>query len=418
MKRRHARGVVAMVLTLATAEAMAINGLIFYGVGARNRAMGGANGAFPVDTSTILTNPAGLGEIGTTADFGAHILKANRFIEVKGPLANPNAGKQDSDQTIYITPFTGMSWKAEGSRWTVGGMLAGVAGEGARFDRPRINPDFLFEPDGTTPISQTGDEFDTQTLLFVLKAIPAVSYDVSDRFRIGAGLHISAAFFSADLARFNDAGRLVETDGRGRTEISYGLALGLGFIYDFNDQWSVGVSGKTPDWFVDDFGPYEDLIPDFELPPEVRVGLAYHPTPRWTLTADYKWIGWETVDLFDDLPLQGGFGWRDQHTVGVGAQYEMTKNWTVRGGVNHGRSPIRKDNVFANALSPAVYETHLSVGGEYHLDEHNSIAFNVVRTLPNREGDNGGGDAISAAGAGTELGYDGWDADVTWSIRF
>ncbi len=418
MKYRNTKFWFVVLSMMVATDALAINGLIFYGVGARNRAMGGANGAFPVDTSTILTNPAGLGTIGKSTDFGAHWLKANRSMDAKGPLANPDAGKQDSEQTVYITPFTGMSWKTPGSRWAFGGMLAGVAGEGARFDRPRVNPQVLFEPDGTTPISATGDEFDTQSLLFVLKAIPGISYDVSDRLRIGASVHIAAAFFSADLARVNENGVLVETEGRGRTEISYALALGLGAIYDINDQWSVGVAAKTPDWFIDDFGPYEDLIPNFELPPEIRVGVAFHPNKRLTLTADYKWIGWETTPLFEKDPENGGFGWRDQHTIGVGAQYALSRTWTLRGGVNHGRSPIRSHNAFANGLVPAVYETHLSLGGEYHMDHGNSIAFNLVRTLPNKETDDGDGDLFSQLGEGTELEYNGWDADITWTIRF
>jgi len=52
------------------------------------------------------------------------------------------------------------------------------------------------------------------------------------------------------------------------------------------------------------------------------------------------------------------------------------------------------------------------------MDHGNSIAFNLVRTLPNKETDDGDGDLFSQLGEGTELEYNGWDADITWTIRF
>ena len=98
---------------LAGQSAYAINGINFYGLGARSRAMGGANCAAPVDTSTIYTNPAGLGHIGCTADFGAHVLLADRDIDrssATGGLVNTGAGIEESHQPVYVTPFSGVSW--------------------------------------------------------------------------------------------------------------------------------------------------------------------------------------------------------------------------------------------------------------------------------------------------------------------
>lgn len=404
-------------LSLIATDAMAINGLIFYGVGPRNRAMGGANGALPVDTSTLLVNPAGLSKIGNHVDIGAHYLKADRYRDLSrttpGGVANTASGQEESGQTVYLTPFSGVAYKAESSRWAFGAIIAGVAGEGAQYKAPRLNPALL-----------EGDKnYDTESFLFVIKAAPGVSYDFTDRFTLGASLQINAAFFSGDFAvpTPSDApAAFPQTAGSGALEVSYGYALQVGALYDLNRYWTVGAAYQDKTRFKD-FGDYKDVIPDFELPPEFRVGLAWHATPKLDVTLDYKWIGWEEVGLFEKLPTEGGFGYVDQHTVGFGVQYKYRPDITLRSGVNYGRSPVREDVVFANALAPTVYETSLAVGGEYAFGKtrRNSIAASVVYKLENNEQDDGSGDLFSQAGAGTRIGYrSGFDADIAWTLRF
>jgi long-chain fatty acid transport protein len=380
--------------------------------------MGGANGALPVDTSTILVNPAGLSKIGNHVDIGAHYLKADRYRDLSRTdpsigVANTAAGTEESHQTVYLTPFSGVSYKAEDSRWAFGGIIAGVAGEGAKYRQPRLNPALL-----------EGDKnYDTESFLFVLKAAPGVSYDATDRLTLGASLQINAAFFSGDFAvpTPSDApAAFPQTAGSGTLEISYGYALQVGALYDLNKYWTIGTAYQDKTRYKD-FGAYKDVIPDFELPPEFRVGLAWHATPKLDVTLDYKWIGWEQVGLFDKKPTEGGFGYVDQHTVGFGVQYKYRPDITLRSGVNYGRTPVRKDVVFANSLAPTVYETSLAVGGEYAFGKtrRNSIAASLVYKVENNVQDDGSGDLFSQVGAGTRIGYrSGVDADIAWTLRF
>jgi len=388
---------------IGTNDALAINGLLFYGVGAKNRAMGGAGAAAPLDTSTILVNPAGLSDLGNSADIGAHLLRAHRSMDLTNAnptIVNTEARNQQSKQEYYMTPFSGMSYKADGSRWSFGAMIAGVAGEGANYNQSR------------TKAGAAGG-YDTQSFLFIIKGIPAVAYDVTDKLTIGVGVHINAALFSADIA----TATLAETAGDGRLEIAYGAGAQVGATYDINDQWSVGGSVTSKQYF-EDFGRYVDLIPNFRLPPEIRVGFGYKPIPKLLLAADYKWIGWETIALFNDDPTEGGFGWKNQNVLNLGAQYTINSSWTARAGFNYAPSSIKEDSTFANALVPTIYETHIAAGAEYRLGKHNSIALSVVRTLPNSQTDDGKGDLFSQLGQGTKIKYDGWDGDIQWTIRF
>jgi long-subunit fatty acid transport protein len=259
--------------------------------------MGGANGAAPVDTSTIFINPAGLGHLGNTADFGAHVLIPDRLLDrtnATGPLVNRAGGAEESGQDVYVTPFSGMSWRPESSPWALGMTICGLSGLGATYDQPRVDPTQLFEPDGITPISTTGDVYDTSNFIMVLKAIPAASYDVTDQLSVGAGLHVDIALFSSDMAIATPGG-LVPTAGRGRLEVSYLMGLQLGALYKINPCWSAGIAYTSQQWSLDDFGHYEDLIPGLELPPEIRCGVACQATPWLRLTTDYKYINWEQI---------------------------------------------------------------------------------------------------------------------------
>lgn len=409
-RRTISRAISAALLALpmlAAESAFAINGLNFYSVGARSRAMGGANCAAPVDTSTIYINPAGLSRISNSADFGAHMLFADRDIDrssATGPLVNPNAPLiEESDQYIYMTPFAGMRHSVADSPWALGMTIVGSSGLGATYDNPRIDPAALIP---------AGSVYDTSSFLLCIKAIPAVSYEVNDRLSIGAGLLVDIVMFSSDLA----TGTLAQTAGRGRAEVSYMMGFQLGALYDINECWTAGISYTSRQFQLDDFSHYEDLIPGFELPPELRFGVARQVTDWLQLTADYKFIGWENVGIFGRLPSQGGFGWEDQHTIGIGAQAWLTENLIARLGWNYGRSPIDTNVVFANGIFPAIYEHHLACGVELMLGDHHALALSVVGTPHNSMVDDGTG--LGGAGAGLGIDFRAFDLDATWTIRF
>ena len=102
-------------------------------------------------------------------------------------------------------------------------------------------------------------------------------------------------------------------------------------------------------------------------------------------------------------------------------QYKYQPNLILRTGINHGRSPVREDVVFANSLAPTVYQTSLAGGIEYLFGKKNSqsIATSLVYKLSHVEKDDGSGDVFSQVGEGTRIGYrSGFDADIAWSIRF
>jgi hypothetical protein len=89
-----------------------------------------------------------------------------------------------------------------------------------------------------------------------------------------------------------------------------------------------------------------------------------------------------------------------------------------RVGWNFGRSPLDNDVIFANAIVPVIYESHLTGGVELLIGYHHSFAVSAVYTFDASRTDDGSGDLFSQQGAGTEINYRGFDLDATWTIRF
>jgi hypothetical protein len=74
--------------------------------------------------------------------------------------------------------------------------------------------------------------------------------------------------------------------------------------------------------------------------------------------------------------------------------------------------------VFANAIVPVIYESHLGGGIEFKIGKCHSLAFSAVGTFHTEKVDDGSGDLFSQQGAGTRIGYEGFDVDATWTVNF
>ena len=117
--------------------------------------------------------------------------------------------------------------------------------------------------------------------------------------------------------------------------------------------------------WIEQFDDYNALLGDsLNLPQQVTVGAAYALLPQLEVVLDYRWVGWDDLDTLGDT-----FGWENQNIVKLGATWEVDADWTLRGGISHGNSPIDGDAAFGNALFPAVIKTHLACGASYTLEQ-------------------------------------------------
>lgn len=395
-----------------------LNGVQITGWGPRNEVMAGANGAAPVDVSTVTVNPAGLINLSSRADLGAGLVKLSLWANPKhatGPAVNTHTGKQNGLLDYYVQPFAGIIYNSECSKWAFGASSVALASGGVTYKKPIIKPELLLTPNGQT-VAQTGALFDTSASAYILQTAFAAAYQWSDSLSLGAAFDIDTFLFSADAPISTPQG-LKQTHGRGRLDVTYGFGLTLGALYTINDQWAAGLTVITPQWFEQN-KLYADLIPKFRLPPEVRLGFAYRPYCPLLLTFDVLWIGWNQVKPFKTTPAKGGFGWTDQFTFGLGLQYDINSSWIMRAGYNYGKTPIKSKVIFANALFPTHAEHTLSGGLEFFLNRQNSVALGVIYEIRSILKDNGQGDQISKLGKGFKSSAQATTFSGCWSLLF
>lgn len=404
--------------TLNTAQLFSLHGVQITGWGPRNQVMAGANCAAPVDVSTITINPAGMTKLTSRGDFGAGLVKLSLWENPKhatGPAVNILSGKQKGLLDYYVQPFIGMIYHPESSKLVFGASSVALASGGVTYKKPIIKPELLFAPNGQT-VAETGDLFDTSASAYILQTGFAAAYDFSDKISVGATFDIDTFLFSSDAPISTQEG-LKQTKGRGRLDVSYGFGFTFGALYTINDQLATGLTVITPQWFEQN-KLYADLIPKFRLPPEVRLGFAYRPYCPLLLTFDVLWIGWKHVKPFKISPVNGGFGWRDQFTFGLGLQYDINSTWIMRAGYNYGKTPIRSKVIFANSLFPIHTEHVISGGLELFLNSQNSIVIGLIYEFRNTLKDNGKGDQISKLGKGLKSSAQATTFSACWSLLF
>ncbi len=150
----------------------------------------------------------------------------------------------------------------------------------------------------------------------------------------------------------------------GDWDTAFGAGVIAGVNKKVNERLSIGASYLS-EQYMTEFDEYSDLLDgSLNLPQQLTVGLAYSIRTNVEVALDYRWLGWSQLDTLGDQ-----FGWDDQNIVKAGLTWDVNDRLTLRGGVSHGNSPIGDGSAtFANALFPAIMETHLSTGLSYQFD--------------------------------------------------
>ena len=313
--------------------AWATNGDQMIGVTATQWGMGGAVVAAPQDAGTVLTNPAGLAELG---------IKEVRFDMGFGLLNPPReANDRTSDSDYYLIPSGAVAFNVN-DRLYLGMGMAGLSGMGVDF--PDISP-------------MTGNQAVVTTKQFY-KIAPGFGYKVNDKLSVGAALNIDYQ----SLAIHNNQFTLPQNQ-------IYGFGVTAGAIYHLTDKVQLGASWVSKQ-NMQEFkwnttaGEYRMTL---DGPQQFALGVAFKPMPGLLIEADVKRI--QFSDVLDRVPFQTpagpstmNFGWEDQTVYAIGVQKEINSKTTVRAGFNYGKSPIGTEDVNNNIGSLAVTEKHLSVG--------------------------------------------------------
>ena len=434
MKKHHS---VFKQLTVAAllspAAAMATNGYQLIGVGAYQKSLAGAVTANPGSAMTAVSNPAGAARVGARADFSMEAFMPERSVDF--PMGN----KGDSAVDMYGVPAIG--WTApvsDGSNYYFGGGMYGTSGMGVDYAPTNMAPGYFTDPSDPSSFVPDPIYWDGYSNIAFWQMAPVLAWNVDQRLSLGASLNIdyqSVAFKQRVMADTDSDGMgdmIVQNFDLSRSASGFGFGLSLGLLYDINKNLTLGVSYKSKQAFSDleyqlaagDItDPLAGAMPagtyklDLDFPQQAAVGLAFHPTQKFTVSADIKWINWS--DTMDKLSVKGPNGinipmdpgWDDQTVYAVGVAYAVTDKVNLRAGYNHAESPIDEDDISSNLILPAIVESHYTVGADFRLNNHWDLGLHYMyvpeNTLTAPAGDPMAGTKISLSETsfGANIGY-------------
>jgi long-chain fatty acid transport protein len=366
-------GIVLTALGLGlSSHVSATNGVNMIGIGPISRSLGGTGLAAPQDAvSAVFSNPAAmcLSESCGAPQFDFSLTTFMPRTDAKLSASGMGTFKGSSDSDLYFIPALGVSLPIgdNGNRWRAGFALYGISGLGVDYEKEPIGAYVPFN----------------FTELQIMKIAPSIAYSVTPDISVGLSLH--ANFASLEIGSAN---RLIGKNDD--TDWSYGVQLGA--TWSISKCVTLGLSytsaqENTFDGVMPVMGPmgptgaHQDF--DLESPQQVGLGIAWVGLQdRLTLSLDGKWLNWSDAAGYSD------FGWDDQWTIGVGAQYELIEDKLfVRVGYNYGKNPLSNTNFGDDMASivgfPAVVEHHAALGFGYQIKENLVLNVSWVHAFEN-----------------------------------
>lgn len=362
-------GLAFLIVSLLSQNLWAGNGAFLPGYLAISEGMAGAGVALPQDVSVLLSNPAGMADLGRMVNFNFTLGSVDGVMDtstVALPFGNPAAVNVKNVDDIIFLPSGGILWSLN-DRWSAGMGLFSVAGFGADFPVSR-----------SAIGAASAVPFDTHTNYGLLKVLLAGSYKIFDKLAVGLSFHLNRAVVETDSV--TAAG--TETTGRGRQDSSFGAGFGVGFLYEPLKWLAMGLN-YTSEQFFQSPERYTDITTKgVNIPQQLSFGFTFTPVQKLKLATDFLWINWSGVSgPIGQSVATGGFGWRDQYVGKIGAQYHIWEPLILRAGYNYGRTVVGPGAAFANAIVGAGGRHHLAVGFGLRFFKNVDLDFSYLRTF-------------------------------------
>ncbi|MCX5844195.1 MAG: outer membrane protein transport protein [Deltaproteobacteria bacterium] len=358
--------------------------------GSKAAAMGAAFVAVADDPSTIAHNPAGLTNLkGTNIYGGATVMFPTTRYE------SPSGTSEDTLHQVFLPPHFYITSYFNTERTYFGVGVFSPFGIGGR----------KWSEQGLTRYAAT------ESAVATLCINPALAWKVHPRVSVGIG-----AFFLGEKSiaeKMVNQSALGASDGRmslkgegGGWGYNLGLILFPGEEFSFGLAYRSGVRVKEsstlsleniapalqPYFGGSTFNTDADTVIHF--PPVVNIGMAWRPTKSLTFSFDAEWTGWSSFDRMDlrlrkEVPQAGltssstSLDWKDVWVIKVGAEYQVTNQFSLRTGYAYVQSPVPESTL--NPGSPEADRHLVSVGVGYKISRFTLDAFYMADIAKKRQ---------------------------------
>jgi long-chain fatty acid transport protein len=395
-----------MALAGLAGSAYATNGYFSHGYGMKAKGRAGAATATYDDTFGGANNPAAMAFTGDRIDLGLDWFSPSREMSRTDSTGNPGFGTpplngtSDSNSNNFFIPEFGYN-KMIKPNLALGVTVYGNGG---------MNTDY---PSATTNCGPGSNLLCGQGSLGVdlmqLVIAPTAAYKINASNSIGIAPLIGYQRFKAEgLNAFGG----ISSDRADVTNNGYDDAWGwgvrIGYMGQITPTVTIGAAYATKINF-DNFNKYAGLFAeqgDFDIPENYNLGVAWQATPELKLALDYQRINYSGINSIGNpstnfmtcnpntvpnatgpgclgMPGGAGFGWEDINVWKLGVEYRYNEQWTLRGGWNHGDTPITSANVEFNTIAPATITDMATLGFTYTLASGNEVTMAYMYAFEN-----------------------------------
>lgn len=423
-------GAACATTLLAASPSFATNGYLPHGYGMKAKGMGGASVALAEDAMGGANNPASMAFVGNRIDAGAEWFRPERSSERSAAGFSTLNGRVDSGHENFLIPEFGYNRMID-PKLSLGVTVYGNGGMNTSYPRGNFNC-------GAGPANMLCGGGSLGVDLVQLVIAPTVGYKVNADHAIGVSPLLAFQRFKAEgLQAFDNApgfppftGAPGNVTNRGYSN-SNGFGVRVGWQGRFTPAFSMGASYSTR-VRMSPFNSYRGLFAeagDFDMPETFVVGVAFNPSPAWTVALDWQRIGYSKIAAVGNAsaaraPLGAvngpGFGWRDVEVLKLGAQWRMSEQLTLRAGYNHGGNPVRSQDVTFNILAPGVVTDHFTAGGTWSLNKASELTAAVMVAPRKTVSGPSLFNAVLGPGAGGNetVGMRQMSVGITWGYRF
>lgn len=360
--------------------------------GAKAAGMGTAFIAVADDPSALLHNPGGLTQLK-----GTQIYNGVTGVVIETGYSGA-AGSEDTDFQIFAPPHAYLTTDFGSKDWVVAFGIHSPFGIGGR------------KWSDTGALRYSATENGIATLAFN----PTLAWQADEKLSVALGIDYLIARTQArrriDQSLFGsgDADSRLEGEGGG-----WGYNLGL--LYRVNERFRLGCAFRSgievdidgearikaiapalqPLFGGERFKTDADTRIDF---PEIySIGLAFDPTPDWTLALDIEWVLWSSfekvrTDFAAEVPAAGvvdgsvPLNWKDSRQIKFGVDWRLNNNLSLRGGYAFIPTPVPSQTLEAGNPDADSHNFHLGLGyrwGDWFLDGAYALGIYEDRAVDN-----------------------------------
>ncbi|MDR1478407.1 MAG: outer membrane protein transport protein [Planctomycetaceae bacterium] len=346
-------------------------GVMLRGAGAVNTSMSGVATGTPLDAAGALNwNPASISALKKSElSFGLGLVIPNT--RVSSSIAGIS-GSTKGEAGVIPNPNMAFVWRrCPKSPVTFGLGVSAVGGAASLYAA------------GTNPILANYAK-SSQVVIFQLT--PTLSYQVTNQLSVGVSPLINLASLSINPMQLGQSlvpGSELHNYG---TRYAWGGGFQIGTFYDFKNHYKIGFMFKSPVWYENlqyegktVGAPSNPSVAhsgsfDFDLPLTLSMGLSYDGFKDTIIGVDFRYFDYSSTPGFDKgvifkggVPFVGGLDWESIWSIAIGVQKRWSDKLTVRFGYCWNENPIPSRSSFLNVAAPLTIQHTVSVGATYEI---------------------------------------------------